>query len=164
MAGNISILMTYGDVKGDATDAAHKNWVRLNSCLFDVIRNVTQESGNPKRNVGTPSISTLKLTKKMDSATPGVFLESLTGSGQNATIHFCQGADGSNLQVFMEYKLENALISSYSVDAEEGDNTVHEHFTISFTTIKTVYTPYDTAGRKGTPMASGYNITEAKRI
>ena len=164
MAGNISILMTYGDVKGDATDAAHKNWVRLNSCLFDVIRNVTQESGNPKRNVGTPSISTLKLTKKMDSATPGVFLESLTGSGQNATIHFCQGADGSNLQVFMEYKLENALISNYAVEADEENEEVYEHVTVSFTTMKTVYTPYDATGRKGIPMASGYNIIEARRI
>ena len=164
MSGNISILMTYGDVKGDATDGAHKNWIHLNSCNFGVMRNVTQESGSPKRNVGTPSISSIKVTKKMDSATPGAFLESLTGSGQNATIHFCQGADGSNLQVFIEYKLENALISNYSVSAEHGENVVTESLTISFTTMKTVYTPYDTTGKKGTPMASGYNITEAKRI
>ena len=164
MSGNISILMTYGDVKGDATDGAHKNWIHLSSCNFGVMRNVTQESGSPKRNVGTPSLSSIKVTKKMDSATPGAFLESLTGSGQNATIHFCQGADGSNLQVFMEYKLENALISNYSVNAEHGENVVTESLTISFTTMKTVYTPYDTTGKKGTPMASGYNITEAKRI
>ena len=164
MSGNISILMTYGDVKGDATDASHKNWIKLTNCAFGVTRNVTQESGNPKRNVGTPSISTITITKIMDSATPGLFLESLTGSGQNATIHFCQGADGSNLQVFMEYKLENALISNYSVKAANGSTEVEESVTISFTTMKTVYTPYDTTGKKGTPLASGYNITEAKRI
>ena len=164
MSDGISILMTYGDVKGDASDAAHKNWIHLESCDFGVIRNVTQESGNPKRNVGTPAISKIKISKRMDSATPGAFLESLTGSGQNATIHFCQGADGSNLQVFMEYKLENAIISHYNVKAARGSKIVHENITISFTTIKTVYTPYDTTGRKGTPMASGYNIVEAKRI
>ena len=71
--------MTYGDVKGDASDAAHKNWIHLESCDFGVIRNVTQESGNPKRNVGTPAISKIKISKRMDSATPGAFLESLTG-------------------------------------------------------------------------------------
>ena len=63
MARNTSIFMTYGDVKGDAADAAHKNWIQLDECKFSIHRNVTQESGNPKRNVGTPSLSIITLTK-----------------------------------------------------------------------------------------------------
>ena len=64
----------------------------------------------------------------------------------------------------MEYKLENALISNYAVEADEENEEVYEHVTVSFTTMKTVYTPYDATGRKGIPMASGYNIIEARRI
>src|SRR6185312_3933320 len=99
MSGNVSILMQFGDVQGDSNDSAHKNWVKLNSCHFDVTRNITQESGNPKRNTGSPTISTITITKVMDPATPGILLEALSGTGQDCTIHFAQGSDGETLKV-----------------------------------------------------------------
>ena len=64
----------------------------------------------------------------------------------------------------MEYKLENAMISKYSVSDISGSGETMEHIEISFTTIKTVYTSYDAAGKIGTPMASGYDILGAKLI
>ena len=125
-----------------------------------MIRNVTQESGNPKRNIGIPSTSKFVVTKKMDSSTPKIFAESLFGNGSNCVLHFMD----NNNQVFMEYKLENTLLSHYSVHSCGGLIQPIKICEISFTSMKTVYTPYDEPGRKGIPRASGYHISDANRI
>ena len=154
-----NIYMTFGDVKGEVTESNHKYWIALDSIEFSTTRNASQETGNPKRNIGTPSISKILITKEMDNSTPSVFLEAISGNGQNCVIRYLNGSN-----VYMEYKLENAIISKYIQKKTKNHSGAHEQIEISFTTIKTVYTPYDSAGNKGTPMASGYNISEAKRI
>ena len=156
---NEKIYMTFGYIKWEVTETNHKNWVELDSIEFSTVRSATQETGNPKRNIGAPSISKITITKNMDNSTPSLFLEAISGNGQNCVIRYLKGAN-----VYMEYKLENALISKYVQHKLKDETGAHEEIQISFTTIKTVYTPYDVTGRKGTPMASGYNITEAKRI
>ena len=152
--------MQFDDAKGDVTEKNHTNWIDLLSVEFSTNRKVSQESGNPKRNIGTPSISKIVVTKKMDSSTPQLFADSLFGKGAKCVLHYLDNSS----QVFMEYTLENALLSHYSVHSSSGIIQPIEIAEISFTTMKTVYTPYDAPGRKGTPMASGYNIVEAKRI
>jgi type VI secretion system secreted protein Hcp len=156
------IYMTFGDVKGEVAETNHKNWVEIDTCEFTVTRNAMQETGNPKRNIGSPTMSKILVTKSMDNSTPSIFLEAIAGNGQNCTIHYLKG--GNNLNVFMEYKLENAIISKYVQKKIKHISGAQEQLEISFTVIKTVYTPYDAAGKRGTPMTSGYDIVGAKRI
>ena len=156
------IYMYFGDVAGNVTEINHKNWIEISSFEFSTNRNVIQESGNPKRNIGTPAISKISLTRNMGDSSPGLFLESICGTGQNCIIPFLKG--GENMITYIEYKLENAVISQYKQHKDNASPGAHEQIEISFTSIKTVYTPVDASGKKGTPLAIGYDVTGGRRI
>ena len=150
------IYMQFNDIQGNGTEAEHKNWIPLSSCNFSIDRCVSQESGSEKLEFGVPSVSSLSITKNMDISSIKMISESFGGFGTDiCTIHFV-GEHGT----YQEYKLSNAVISSYTMQASQGCFTApHESFTISFTRIETKFIPKE----KGSPsICAGYDIPTAK--
>ena len=160
----MSILMKHGDVKGDASDASHKNWIKIDTFSFTVDRHAQQEVGNSKRSIGMPSISKINLAKEMDNSTPGLLQETFKGVGEKTTLHFLKGTDGDNLNVFWEVNLENAVLSHYSISATKGSTNLIENLSLSFTRIEYSYMPHDEKGKATTSIGGGYDLLGAKAL
>ena len=84
-----------------------------------------------------PSVSEIVVTKKTDKASSALLLESLSGKGREVTITFEQEKPDHGLQVFLVIKLENTLISGYSVAS--GGDIPTESLSLNFTRI--TFTP-----------------------
>ena len=94
----------------------------------------------------------------MDSSSPKFFIEFCCGTGKDVILHLTKTGTGGGADVYMEYKLKNALISSYNVRGSEHDtHRPLEEITISFVDIEVKYTPYDEDGNATAPVAVGFN-------
>lgn len=152
------IYMQFNDIQGNGIEPNHLNWIELNSLNFSVSRCVSQESGSAKREIGVPSLSSLSITKNMDISSMKMISESLGGFGADiCTIHFV-GENGT----YLEYKLSNAVISSYTMQASQGYSAEpYESLSISFTRMETKFIPKE---KDAAAICAGYDIPTAKNL
>lgn len=162
----MSIFMNYDGVKGESSDKNHKDWMDIDHISWGTHRNITSHTSTRNdRESANAEITDLQVSRRMDSATPQLFIESCCGKGKDVKIHLTKTGTGSGSDVFMEYTLKNALISNYQVSATgQDEKRPTETLTISFVDVEVKYTPYDEDGNADASIAVGYDTaTNTKR-
>ncbi len=155
----MSIFLNYEGVKGESSDQGHKGWIDLEDLQWGTSRSITSSTSTQgDRESSNAVITDLIVTRRMDSATPKLFLESCCGTGKNVIIHLTKTGKGSGTDVYMEYKLKNALISKYKVISRSKDvERPTEELKISFIDMEVKYTPYDEDGNAEAPIVVGFD-------
>lgn len=162
----MSIFMNYEGIKGESSDKNHKQWMDIESIQWGVTRRITSATSTQNdRESSNAEVSDLVVTRRMDSATPNLLIESCCGTGKTVVIHLTKTGTGTGADVYMEYTLKNALISSYQVTANAQDTyRPLEVITISFVDLEVKYTPYDEDGNALAAIAVGFDTaTNTKR-
>jgi type VI secretion system secreted protein Hcp len=157
--------MKYPHIEGEAADSQHRGWIEVDELEWTVRRKITSHTGTHNdRESANAEITDLTLTRRMDSATPRLFIESCCGPGRTVTVRLTKTGTGSGADVFMEYVLGNALITSYEVDAIAQDTARPvETLTLSFVDLEMKYTPYDEDGNALAPVAVGFDTATNTR-
>lgn len=162
----MSLFMQIAGIKGESSDSNHKNWMDVENLSWGIDRQITSSTSTMNdRESSNAVISDLSITRRMDSSTPPIFIEACCGKGKDITIHMTKTGSGTGADVYMEYKLKNALISEYQVsgNAKETDRPT-ESLTISFIDVEVKYTPYDEDGNALAAIAVGFDTaTNTKR-
>lgn len=155
----MSIFVNFDGIKGESSDPAHKEWMDVLTCNYDITRAITSEtSTRGDRESSNAKIQDLVITKYTDSATPKTFLESCCGTGKDVTIHFTKSGNGGGADIYLELSLKNALISGYSFSGKtQSVNRPHETITLSFVEMEIKYTPYDEDGNALAPLSVGFD-------
>ena len=153
------IYIQYGTIKGNVTAEGHADWVDVNSCQWGVGRGIGSPTGrSANREASAPSISEVVVTKEMDKASYAFLEQALQGEGVACTIEFCK-TDAGKLETYAQYKLENCLISGYSVSS--GGDRPTESISINFTKIEFMMSEMGIANASvDTPRVS-YDIAKA---
>lgn len=162
----MSIFMNYEGIKGESSDKNHKDWMDIENIRWGVHRRITSSTSTQNdRESANAEITDLTVTRRMDSATPSLFIESCCGTGKTVVIRLSKTGTGSGADVYMEYTLKNALISDYSVAANgQDEQRPLETLTISFVDLEVKYTPYDEDGAAMAAIAVGFDTaTNTKR-
>jgi type VI secretion system secreted protein Hcp len=162
----MSIFINYEGIKGESSDKSHKQWMDIETIQWGVTRRITSNTSTQNdRESSNAEISSLVITRRMDSATPNLFIESCCGTGRTVVVHLTKTGTGAGTDVYMEYTLKNALISNYGVSAETQDTERPlETLTISFVDLEVKYTPYDQDGNALAAIAVGFDTaTNTKR-
>jgi len=160
----MAIYFSFDGIKGNVTADGYKDHIALMSCDFGVARGISMEPGSlSNREVSRPTISEITVTKKADNSVTGIFKEAVTGAaGKKAMIKFVRtGAD--KVQQFMDYTLENCLVSGYSISAH-GDEDPLETITLSFSKIMVNYNDHDASNKAASPQRVGYDLELAKPL
>lgn len=153
------IYMKYDGIDGDVTAEGHEKWVELNSFQWGVGRGISSPTGaSADRESSAPSISEIVVTKAQDIATTKILDEALQGRGKKVTIDFVK-TDGKKLEVYMAYKLENVLISGYSISS--GGDRPSESLSLSFTKIEFKGTQMDKANKGAGGASVTYDLAKA---
>lgn len=157
----MSIFMNYPGVQGDTSDAAHRNWLDIEDLNWSVSRSITSNPATGKdRESANAEMTDLTIIRRLDRATPALFLESCCGKGKDIVIHLCKTGSGRGTDVYMEYTLKNALISRYRMKGYRQSGTrPREQLRISFQQLELKYTPYDDAGNPEPPIAVAFDPT-----
>ncbi len=156
----MAIYMKIEGIDGDVTHQEHKNWLDISSLQWGVGRGISTPVGSAKnREASEPSISEVVVTKLMDASSVKLFTEACTGQkGKKVQIHLV--STGNPGKTYMEYTLENALVSGYSVSTN-GDRP-SESISFNFTKIETKYTPLGEGNDTGSPVTASYDLATTK--
>lgn len=160
----MAIYVEYEGIPGNVTADGFADHILVSSMHFGVGRGISMEPGNmANREATRPSVSEITFTKKADNSSTSLFKESVTGAaGKLVKIKFAQtGADA--VVVFMDYELEDCLVSGYSISAD-ADGDPMETITLSFAKLMVNYHDYDKANAGKSPQRVGYDLTTAKPL
>ncbi|MBI3900019.1 MAG: type VI secretion system tube protein Hcp [Gammaproteobacteria bacterium] len=160
LAGNCQgLLDKLENVQGESADKGHEKWLDLEFWRFSTRRKITSAtSTRGDRESSNTVITDLYITRRMDSATPRLFMESCCGTGQTVILHQSKTGVGTGSEVFLEYTLKNSLIRSYSVGGTCFDRRRPiEHIYISFVEIVSKYVQYDEDNKAMSPVIVGFD-------
>lgn len=157
----MSIFMAYDGINGESTDANHDGWIDIDDLYWGVQRNITSRTATTNdRESANAEITDLNITRRMDAATPSLFIEACCGKGKRVVINLCKTGSGSGADVYMSYTLHRALIRHYQTKAHSQNNIrPTELLTISFQEIEVRYTPYDDNGEALPSIGVGFDTT-----
>lgn len=157
----MAIYLKIDGIKGNVEAAGHENWIDCSSMQWGVGRGISASVGTAKdREASQPSISEVVVTKLMDQASPYLFTEACVGKSKKAEIHLVK-TDAGKLESYMEYTLENVLISGYSVSS--GGDRPTESISLSFTKVEMKYIPWKKDHTKDSPIPAGYDMASGKK-
>lgn len=157
----MAILIKYGDLEGESKIEGFDKHFEVSSFQFGVGRGIGDARGTSTREASIASVSEIVVTKSTDGVSVKLFTESLQGSlDKEVTIAFVRtGSDAP--QKFLEYKLEGASISGFSVSS--GGDRPSESISICFDKVTMNYTPVgdDLSGSEG---GFGWDLSKGKKI
>ncbi|QCN99569.1 type VI secretion system tube protein Hcp (plasmid) [Azospirillum argentinense] len=157
----MAIYVKYEGIEGDVTHEAHKKWVDVNSMQFGVGRTISTPTGRASnREASSPAISEITLTRDLDKSSTKWFQESVSGSKGKA-VQIDLVATGNPGETYMTYKLENVLVSGYSI-AANGSGRPTETISLNFTKIEIAYTARDTDNTGAAANRGSYDLATAK--
>ena len=149
-------------IKGDVTEEKHVGWIEVDSFNFGLGRGIASPTGaSADRESTAPSVSEITLTKAQDAATISLVNEALQGEGQTVVIDFCK-TDKDKLEVYCTYKLENCMVSGYSVSS--GGDRPSESISLNFTKILYEFNEMKAKNEKGESPKAGWDIGAAKKV
>lgn len=162
----MGLFMHHPLIKGEISDKNHKDWLDIIEVQFGTKRQITSlTSTQGDRESSNAKISNLKMMKYMDKASPKLFIETCCGRGNTIKLVKTKTGSGGGSQEFLEYTLENAIISKMNVEAiaESGFRPVEE-YEISFTKLTKKYIQYDEDGNALAPVIVGFDTATNTKI
>lgn len=129
-------------IKGESTDDKHKDEIEILAYTWSISQSSAGgRSTGGGANVGKVIMQDFTITKSLDKASPKLFLEAAKGTHiKEVTLTFHR-ATGEK-QKFMEYKMTDVVISSYSVSGG-GDELPVEQVSFNPAKIEHTYTATD---------------------
>ena len=132
------LLKFQTEIKGDSSIKGHENWINIEQFSMGVGRSITSSGGGKDRDTSSPSFSEVTLSKQTDIASSDLFMQAVCGKSLGkAEIHFVQTDGDATDQVYLKYELDDAVISSYSLNS--AGERPSESFSINFTKITKQY-------------------------
>lgn len=159
MASDTFLKIT--DIKGESTDKDHKDWIEILSFNWGVSQ---MASGTASSSGGGSTqradFQDLSIVKELDSASPLLNKACWGGTHIAEVVLEFNRAAGDKRQKYMEYKLENVIISSVSIGGG-GGGIPTESVTFNYGKITTTYTKQARKGGGGAgEIPAGWNLEE----
>mgnify|MGYP003572611536 FL=1 len=145
-------------INGESEVAGHENWINVSSFQIGVGRSISTVGGGGDRETSNPSFSEVTLARSTDKASQDLMIQACGGvSLGNATIDFLQTGGTAKGQIYLQYVLEDCIVSSYSVSS--GGERPSESLSLNYTKLKMTYNAF-TGGvvTKGT--AKGWDLIQ----
>jgi type VI secretion system secreted protein Hcp len=154
-------------IPGESTDDKHKDWIEVLSYHHNMHQNpsgrVSSEGGATS---GRVNMGDLMIVKRLDIASPKLAEYCCTGQHiPSVKLEICR-AGGDKLK-YMEYKLGQVIISSYSPGGTThgGDEVPLEEISFNFGKIEWTYQQQKRAtGQAGGNASSGWDLTLNKKV
>jgi type VI secretion system secreted protein Hcp len=158
------------ELEGDVTAKGLEKTIQLLSAGFHITRHMNTQAGNVGDGEGRkPSVSEFEITKKVDKTSPYFARDAATG----ITIPIIEikfANTGKDLSVYHIIRLENVLVSHYSIhhaasgNRTESDYKPMETITLNFTKFEVTNTPHNKDHKAGSPITAGYDLETAQPL
>ena len=148
-----------GDIKGEATDADHKDWIIIESMSSPIYRSVPEGAKDQQRTKGDTTLGDICVNRQLDKSTTKLQEACANGTFfKEVEIHFCTTVKNKQ-EPYLKYKLQNVIVSSFSFHGNSsGDPLPSEQITLGYTEVEWNYIVVDPAtGDKKGNVCTKYN-------
>jgi type VI secretion system secreted protein Hcp len=158
----VAIYMKFGSVDGAVTTKGFEKWIELNSLQWGVSRAVgTAARGSTTRESSEPSISEMVLTKRMDTSSNKLFMDSVGGDFSTKVTIKLTTTTKDQVTTFLKYELTNTGVSAYTM--QTGGEAPTESLSLNFTKVQITYTGMDSK-TSGSPDTVGYDLEKMAKV
>ena len=130
-----------GDIKGEATDSGHKDWLLIESMNSPIHRTIAPGVKDNQRSRGETVLGDISIIRTLDKSSP-----KLAEACANGTLYPEVQIDlttqfGKENRTYLTYSLKNCIVTSYSFHGSaSAQPQPTETVTLSFTDIEWKYT------------------------
>lgn len=146
-----------GDIKGEATDSEHKDWIDVLS-FEQSMRKSGEGATGATRQRGDVIMDDIVVVKELDKSSPKL-AESIAMGTVIPKVEF---ELTSSAGTYYKYELTNVMVTSYSVSGT-ADERPTEQVSLNFEEIKTTYTEYGSDGKKGGNVETSWKVEEGTK-
>ncbi len=153
-----------GDIKGEATDSAHKDWILIESMSSPIYRSIQPGAKDQQRTKGETTLSDVAVLRMLDMSSPKLHEACANGTFfPEVEVHFCTTVKNKQ-EPYLKYKLKNVIVTSYSFHGNgKGNPLPVEQVTLGFTEVEWNYIVVDPAsGDKKGNVPAKYKPGEGK--
>lgn len=140
-----SFYLKIDGIDGDSKDKTHDKWTVIEGFSLSIFREAPQDG----RRAGQAEFSTINVFKTIDISSVKISEAVAKGTAFKKVEIHCTTRGAKGVEVYYSYELTNAIIVSYSISGNSGDEPPIEELTFSFDTIKTTYNPAATGSSGG---------------
>jgi type VI secretion system secreted protein Hcp len=148
----MAAFMKLGDIKGEATDQGHKEWILIESMSSPLHRTVPEGAKDQQRSRGNTVLGDVVVVRQLDKSSTKLQENCANGTFfKEVLIDFCTQVKNKQ-EPYLKYKLENAIITSYSFHGvESGAPLPTEQISINCTGAEWTYIVVnkDTGAKEG---------------
>ena len=145
-------FMKLGDIKGEATDDGHKDWILLESMSSPVYRSIPEGAKDQQRTKGDTTLGDIVVVRQLDKSSTKLQEACANGTFfKEVQIDFCTTVKNKQ-EPYLTYKLKNVIVTSYSFHGNSsGSPLPSEQITMGFTEVEWTYVVVDpaTGDKKG---------------
>jgi type VI secretion system secreted protein Hcp len=153
----LDIFLKLGDIKGESTDARHRDEIDVLSWDWGVEQGLAPVAGGGSGTAGKPKLRNLRFAHQIDAASP--FLMSACATGKHpkdATMTVRRsGAQGIDV---ITVRLSGVAVASVNMEVNGANGELFETVTLSFARIAFDYTPTTPDGAAGAPLAFAHSF------
>ncbi len=140
-----TMFVNINDIKGDATEKSHIDWLVVSSLSWSVERVSEEEGGSAQRGFGKSVFKMVELESALGKASMQLMLSVANGTyRKEIEIHMCRSGDSPSkgLDPYLIWKIKDCYLQSYSVDGAE-DSIPKEKWAIKYNAIEVEYKQTD---------------------
>lgn len=148
----MTAYMKFGDIKGDSTLEAVKDWINISYFMWKIDWAVTTRAGTDgPRDAKNPNIGELTIHKECDGSSR-YLLDGITRNtysspkGENCIVRFLSTGQGNKIaeMIYQEFTFFDSLITAITFESQ-GDRPI-ETMTMNFTGIEMKVWPHGRGG------------------
>jgi type VI secretion system secreted protein Hcp len=150
-----------GDIKGEATDRDHKEWIIIESFSHALHQTDGGATGATRRRASA-TVEDIVVSKSLDKSSPK--LAETVANGKilpSAELHFVSHEGDGSSEPYLVYVLTNVLVTSYSVSGGADDRPT-EQVSFNFEKIEMKYVEKDEEGGIKGFVTWVYDLVRAK--
>jgi type VI secretion system secreted protein Hcp len=160
----MAAFVKLGDIKGEATDQDHKDWILIQSMSASIHRSIPSGAKDQQRTKGETSLGDIELVRQLDKSSTKLQEACANGTFfKEVEIHFCTTVKNKQ-EPYLKYKLKDVIVSSYGFHGDaSGDPLPSEQVSLGYSEVEWTYVVVDpkTGDKKG-DVAAKYNPAEGK--
>ncbi|QXQ20721.1 Hcp family type VI secretion system effector [Pseudomonas tolaasii] len=156
----VDMFLKLGDIKGESRDQAHRDEIDITEWAWGLSQNGSMHSGTGG-GAGKVDIANLNLKKPLDKSSPNLMMACASGKHYPEARLVVRKAGGSSPVEYLVIILKEVMVASYSTNADQTGDVIHDSFALNFATVEVSYQPQNADGGKdGGPVKFGWNIRQ----
>lgn len=154
---------------GESTAEKHQGEIEILSWSFGASNPSTVGPGSEGSGAGRVTISSFNFMKKVDKASPDMFMKCCTGTHyEKATVTMNKatgGTSGATQAPFLTFTMKEVFVDSIQWSGSTGgDDMPTESVSFSFGQVKVMYQKQDAAGKLGNAVFGGWDIQKVQPV